>query len=229
MRRLMLTLFLTVPSSATEAQIHLNGKKAYGIYVTSGMGYRNDKTSGVATGDASEGIYAVLDGTHYNGGCCFDYGNAETSNNDTGASHMETVYFGNRKGRQSGAGSGPWILADLENGLWASSSSASSFFGNPTIDYRFVTAIVKGELGNHWSIRGGDAGAGSTLSTFWSGGRPAGYNPMHKEGAIVLGVGGDNSNFAVGTFYEGAMTQGYPSDQTENAVQADIAAAKYST
>jgi hypothetical protein len=52
---------------------------------------------------------------------------------------------------------------------------------------------------------------------------------MKKEGAIILGIGGDNSNGAQGTFYEGVMTSGYPSDATENAVQANIVAAKYAT
>jgi hypothetical protein len=48
---------------------------------------------------------------------------------------------------------------------------------------------------------------------------------MHKEGAIILGIGGDNSKSGVGTFYEGVMTAGYPHDATENSVQANIAAA----
>ena len=34
---------------------------------------------------------------------------------------------------------------------------------------------------------------------------------MHKEGAIILGIGGDNSKGSAGTFYEGVMTSGYPS------------------
>jgi hypothetical protein len=55
----------------------------------------------------------------------------------------------------------------------------------------------------------------------------SGYNPMHKEGAIILGIGGDNSNSSAGTFYEGVMTSGYPTDATENAVQANIVAAGY--
>jgi hypothetical protein len=63
----------------------------------------------------------------------------------------------------------------------------------------------------------------------YNGPRPnaSGYNPMHKQGAIILGIGGDNSHGAVGTFYEGVMTSGYPSDATENAVQASIVAAGY--
>jgi hypothetical protein len=52
---------------------------------------------------------------------------------------------------------------------------------------------------------------------------------MKKEGAIILGIGGDNSVGAQGTFYEGVMTSGFPSDATENAVQANIVAAKYAT
>jgi non-reducing end alpha-L-arabinofuranosidase len=57
----------------------------------------------------------------------------------------------------------------------------------------------------------------------------SGYNPMHKEGAIILGIGGDNSKGSAGTFYEGVMTSGYPSDATENSVQANIVAAGYGT
>ncbi len=49
---------------------------------------------------------------------------------------------------------------------------------------------------------------------------------MSKEGAIILGIGGDNSVSAQGTFYEGVMTSGYPSDATENSVQANIVAAE---
>ena len=213
-------------ASATAAPISLNGQKAYGVFVAPGTGYRNNAATGTATGDDPEGIYAVLDGTHYNGGCCFDYGNAEVSSTDTGAGHMEAIYFGNCNVWGVGAGSGPWIMADLENGLF-SGENAKANDADLSISDRFITAIVKGES-NQWAIRGGNAASGS-LSTFYSGVRPSGYNPMHKEGAIILGTGGDNSDGAEGTFYEGVMTTGYPSDDTENAVQANIVAAKYST
>ena len=45
--------------------------------------------------------------------------------------------------------------------------------------------------------------------------------------AIVLGIGGDNSDFGIGTFYEGAMTANYTTDATDNAVHANIVAAGY--
>ncbi|UKZ81586.1 Alpha-L-arabinofuranosidase [Trichoderma virens FT-333] len=213
-------------ASAIGAPVMLNGQKAYGVFISPGTGYRNNAASGTARGDAAEGMYAVLDGTHYNGACCFDYGNAETSSRDTGNGHMEAIYFGDSTVWGTGSGSGPWVMADLENGLF-SGSSAGNNAGDPSISYRFVTAAVKGQP-NQWAIRGANAASGS-LSTFYSGARPtvSGYNPMSKEGAIILGIGGDNSNGAQGTFYEGVMTSGYPSDATENSVQANIVAAKY--
>jgi hypothetical protein len=214
-------------ASATAAPVYLNGHKAYGVFVAPGTGYRNNAANGIATGNAAEGLYAVLDGTHFNGGCCFDYGNAETSSRDTGAGHMEAIYFGNCNVWGTGQGSGPWIMADLENGLF-SGQNAKNNGGDPSIKSRFVTAVVKGDSSNLWAIRGGNAASGS-LSTYYSGQRPSGYYPMKKEGAIILGIGGDNSHGAQGTFYEGVMTTGYPADATENSVQANVVAAGYST
>jgi non-reducing end alpha-L-arabinofuranosidase len=213
-------------ANATAAPVSVDGQQAYGVYVAPGTGYRDDHTSGIATGDSPEGIYDVLDGTHYNGGCCFDYGNAETNNDDNGAGHMEAIYFGNIKVWGYGTGNGPWIMADLENGLY-SGQNAGYNANDPTTSYRFTTAMVEGES-NQWAILGGNAQSGG-LSTDYSGPRPAGYNPMHKEGAIILGIGGDNSDGADGTWYEGVMTSGYPSAATEAAVQANIVAAGYTT
>ena len=215
-------------ANATAAPAMAGGHKVYGVYVAPGTGYRDDSTSGIATGDAAEGEYAIFDGTHYNGGCCFDYGNAETSNDDTGNGHMEAIYFGNIKVWGYGTGNGPWIMADMENGLY-SGVNAGYNANDPTIADRFTTAMIEGGP-NQWAILGGNAQSGG-LSTFYSGPRPnvSGYNPMHKEGAIILGIGGDNSKGSAGTFYEGVMTSGYPSAATESAVQANITSVGYAT
>jgi hypothetical protein len=213
-------------ASAIGAPVTLNGQKAYGVFISPGTGYRIDVGNGVATGDAPEGIYAVLDGTHYNDQCCFDYGNAERSNTDTGNGHMEAIYYGDCTVWGTGSGSGPWVMADLENGLFSGSNTGLNS-GDPSVSSRFVTAVVKGEPG-FWEIRGGNSQSGS-LSNYYSGARPSvsGYNPMSKEGSIILGIGGDNSHGAQGTFYEGVMTTGFPTDATDNAVQANIVAARY--
>ena len=213
-------------TGAYGGPVNLSGKRVYGMFGTSFTGYRNDETTGIATGDEPEGIYGVFDGTHYNNHCCFDYGNAEVSNNDTGDGHMEALYFGTGDGWSgTGAGSGPWVMADLENSLYSGPNFGQND-NNPTIIADFVTGIVKGEPG-HWALRGGDA-TKPTLTSLYDGPRPSGYSPMSKEGAIILGIGGDNSDGGEGTFYEGAMTSGYPTDETEDKIQADIVAAGYS-
>ncbi|HLZ58427.1 MAG TPA: arabinofuranosidase catalytic domain-containing protein [Ktedonosporobacter sp.] len=213
-------------ANANALPLTVGGHHVYGVYVAPGTGYRNDHTSGIATGDNPEGEYAIFDGTHFNGGCCFDYGNAETSNNDTGNGHMEAIYFGTIKVWGFGSGNGPWVMADLENGLF-SGVNAGFNSGDQSITSHYVTAIVKGGP-NLWAIKAGNAQSGG-LTTMYNGPRPnvSGYNPMHKEGAIILGIGGDNSKGSAGSFFEGAMTSGYPSDATENAVQANTVAAGY--
>ncbi|WP_460808111.1 arabinofuranosidase catalytic domain-containing protein [Micromonospora zhanjiangensis] len=213
-------------ADAKAAPTTVKGSKAYGVFVAPGTGYRNNATNGIAKGDQPEGMYAIFDGTHYNGGCCFDYGNAETNSRDNGNGTMEAIYFGNIKVWGYGTGNGPWVMADLENGLF-SGVNAGYNANDPSISHRYLTAIIKGEP-NHWAIRAGNAQSGG-LSTFYDGKRPnvTGYNPMKKEGAIILGIGGDNSHGAAGTFYEGVMTSGYPSNATEDAVQANITAAGY--
>ena len=213
-------------ANATSAPAMVDGAKVYGVYIAAGDGYRDDSTSGIATGDAAEGEYAIFDGTHTNNGCCFDYGNAETNNDDNGAGHMEAIYFGTETAWGRGSGNGPWIMADMENGLF-SGQGAGLNSADPTTNYRFTTAMIEGES-NQWAILGGNAQSGS-LATDYSGVRPSGYNPMHKEGAIILGIGGDNSKGSAGTFYEGVMTSGYPSSSTEASVQANIVAAGYTT
>ena len=96
----------------------------------------------------------------------------------------------------------------MENGLFSGVKRRPEL-ADPTTSYRFTTAMIEGGS-NQWAILGGNAQSGS-LSTDYSGVRPSGYNPMKKQGAIILGIGGDNSKSSAGTFYEGVMTSGYPS------------------
>jgi len=210
------------PVNASKEEATIGGNNVYGAYFEGRMGYRRDDTSGVATGETDQTMYMVTRGDHVNAGCCFDYGNAETDNNDDGKGTMEALYFGTSKGWGHGQGDGPWVMADLENGLWAGDQRSAPA---PSISFQFVTAMAKGKKGG-FALKGGNAQAGN-LRTLHEGARPAGYETMKKQGAIILGIGGDNSCSAVGTFYEGAMTASYTTDATDNAVQASIVAAGY--
>jgi hypothetical protein len=217
------------PVNANKLKLTVGGHTIYGAYFEGGMGYRNNKTTGIATGESPESMYMVASGKHYNNQCCFDYGNAETSNNDDGEGTMETIYFGNCTGWGKGTGNGPWLMADIENGLWAGNVSPNN--NAPSITSEYVTGMVKGKPGT-FAIKAGDAQTG-TLKTVHEGVRPPKgawglpYEPMKKQGAIILGIGGDNSNWAVGTFFEGCMTTGYATNAVDEAVQANIVAVGY--
>ncbi|GHI08136.1 alpha-N-arabinofuranosidase [Streptomyces cellostaticus] len=218
-----------VGAPADALPVTVGGHQVYGLEISAGMGYRDNSTSGVAVNGQAEGMYMVTSGTHVNGSCCFDYGNAETNNKDTGNGHMDAINFGTECWFSPCYGQGPWVQADLENGLFQSDAGYSKNTSNTgTGPLPFVTALLKNNGQNHFALKYGNAQNGG-LTTTYSGGEPtaSGYSPMHQEGAIVLGTGGDNSNGSIGSFFEGVMTSGIPTDAADNAVQADIVSAGY--
>jgi len=221
--------FNTLPI-ADMAPVTVLGHKVYGVFIEPGMGLRNDDPKGTAVDDQAEGQYWVINGLHYNNGCCFDYGNAETDSRDDGNGTMETTYYGNSTGWYHGPPPGPWVMTDQENNLvgCVNPGSPSKLCSLPTITWRFVTAMAKGEP-HHWASLGGDAQQGP-LTVMFDGPRiDPSYDPMRKQGAILLGNGGDNSVGSQGTFYEGAMTAAgtFPTDATDQLIQANVVAAKY--
>jgi len=143
---------------------------------------------------------------------------------------METAYYGDAPWWYHGDPPGPWIMTDQENNLVGCvNPDGSQTLRKPAEHpWRFVTAMAKGEP-HHWTSMGGDAQRGA-LKVMFDGPRVnATYDPMRKQGAILLGNGGDNSNSSQGTFYEGAMTAAgtFPTDATDQAVQANVVAAGY--
>ena len=106
----------------------------------------------------------------------------------------------------------------------------------------YVTAMLKGLSAKDcpsgltssgcFALKAGNAQSGK-LEWKWNattknyGARPPGYSPQKKQGAIILATGGDGSNGGTGTWFEGAITKGDPSDATDDAVQANIVAAGY--
>ena len=209
--------------NARKQKVTVGGHSVYGAYFEKQMGYRNANTSGIATGDDPESMYMVTGGRVYNTGCCFDYGNAEV---DLSTCRGQPPPFSNATGAgwTNGTGSGPWVRADLEDGLWAGNQTTVNQLNAP-IDADYVTAMLKGQA-NRWALKGGDAQSGR-LKTLFEGDRPIGYVRMKKEGAIILGIGGDGGDDTLGIFFEGIMTSGYAKDVTDDLVQANIVAAGY--
>jgi hypothetical protein len=216
---------------ADALPVVVDGHQVYGVKITEGTGYRDDSTTGIAVNGQPESMYMVTSGTYVNSGCCFDFGNAETNNADNGNGHMAAVNFGTRCVRFSPCyGNGPWVQADLENGLFQSNMGYSEDPSDTGLTAPFVTAMLENNGQNYFALKVGDARS-SRLTSTYAGPLPTiqggGYSPMQQEGAIVLGTGGDNSNTGEGYFFEGVMTAGVPSNRTENAVQTSIARARY--
>lgn len=216
-----------VGAIANALPVVVDGHHVYGVSVQAGVGYRNDVTRGVPTGAQPQGAYMVTSGQHTDPVCCFDFGNAETSNTDTGNGHMDAVYFGNLCWfKPCSTGTGPWVEADMENGLFSGGNGSDP--ANKGNDSPFVTAMLKNNGTTTYALKDGNAASGE-LTTEYAGPLPdiGGYTPMHQEGSVLLGTGGDDSNGSDGSFFEGVITAGYPSTATDNAVQANIVAAGY--
>jgi hypothetical protein len=239
------------PANANDLKVTVNGHSAYAILIKPGIGYRtgctqcNIKTGvGMAKGDEPTTHYWVTSAKDLIDGCCYDYGNAETTSNDDGNGHMETLYFGGGVvwGTGYGGKPGPWIMADLENGLYAGweNKQDKNISTNKKLPFDFVTGFVIGDTRDknggkgRFALYGADAtGVDATygkLAVMYDGIRPEkpGYVPMNKQGSIILGIGGDNSNGAGGRYYEGAISVGpVLTKEVCDQMQTAIVAAKY--
>ncbi len=216
-----------LPASASALPVTIDGQPAYGVLVNkSGIGYRIDDAKNVPTGDQPAGMYMMTSSNVTSSHCCFDFGSGETNNNDDGNATMNAIYYGNACWTGGCTGPGPWVGGDLENGMYFSNTGANP----PAIQGEygsFLSAWEKNNGTTNFTLKYGNGQQGG-LTQSYSGALPNGYDPMKVQPSIELGTGGDNSGGGTGEFFEGAVTAGYPSDATENAVQASLVAAGYS-
>ncbi|WP_405577589.1 arabinofuranosidase catalytic domain-containing protein [Streptomyces sp. NBC_01190] len=217
-----------VGADAMALPVTAGGHQVFGVKVTPGVGYRVDHASGAPTGSQPEGIYMVTSSNYVNQWCCFDYGSGENSHTDTGNATMNAIYWGTACWFGGCTGTGPWVEADLENGMYHTGSGSNKDSNNQGVHYPFVTALEKNNGTSNFTLKYGNAASGG-LTTTYSGALPKGYSPMKTDSSLLLGTGGDNSVSGQGEFFEGAITAGFPSDATENAVQAAVTASGYGT
>jgi hypothetical protein len=228
-------------SAATTATL----KTSYTGTSSTSTAVWNHATKGMPTGDEPEAMYSVIDGKTYSQWCCFDYGNAELDGIDDGNATMECLYFGaDTQFGQSGGGSGPWVAADLENGMFEGYENGSAKVPSNTsiTGWPYVTGMLKGLSAKDcpsgltssgcFALKAGNAQSGSlewkwNASTKNYGARPPGYTPQKKQGTVILGTGGDGSNTGNGIWFEGAITRGAPPDSVDDQIQTNIVAAGY--
>jgi len=125
----------------------------------------------------------VVDATRFSKGCCFDYGNVETTGNDDGAGTMECLYFGSDGSAAGGwagpgQGNGPWVAADLENGISRATYRAAILRQSYT-PKKMQGAITLGT--------GGD-GSNEGTGTFFEGAITSGNPPDAVDDAVQANV-----------------------------------------
>jgi hypothetical protein len=202
-----------IPAVANALPVTVAGHKVYGIAILPGMGYRNDSPKQTAVNGQPEGVYMVTSALNLNEKCCFDFGNAETNNLDNKAGHMDAINI-----MCHGNPCSPDAGLDMEDGIYGHLKVPAGT--------TFVVDMGASDGQDRYAIYQGNAQSG-TLTTTGTIPLPNGYQPMRQEGAIILGIGGDNSNWAKGYFFEGVMTKGMPSTQDMEAVQSNIVATGY--
>jgi hypothetical protein len=220
-----------------------NGSK-YPMVVSVGYQWLRIRTSvkKIPTGSAPQTEYFVVHGDNAGAaantnGCCYDYGNMENHIGDDGPGTMTALYFGKATDWTRGAGSGPWVMLDMENGVFAGGGSiailnagnASVNSSDPSLSYaspNIVTGLAKTDGTKNFEIKYGNASTGG-LSIAWNGSlptntNPTSYIPLHQQGGISLGEGGDGSAMGTGAFSEGAIIAAQTSDATDDAIQANL-------
>ena len=143
------------PATATTESLTLNGHKVYSLYINPNNSYWVDASkSGIATGSQPEGLYMVTSGKHFNSGCCFDYGNSETDRNADGPGTMDAINLSSITAWGTGAGNGPWVMADLEYGIFSQTAGGSKNQNDPSQTSTYVTAVLKNNGTTEFALRG---------------------------------------------------------------------------
>jgi non-reducing end alpha-L-arabinofuranosidase len=161
-----------IGANAMALPVTVAGHPVYGLKMTQGMGYRTDTAKGAATGSQPEGIYMITSSNLYTSQCCWDFGSGEVSNTDTGNGHMNAIEWGSACWFGGCTGTGPWVEADLENGMYSTNTGPNTA-SNPGVNYPFVSAWEKNNGTSNFTLKYGNASSGG-LTTTYSGALPSG-------------------------------------------------------
>jgi hypothetical protein len=222
-------------SSATPEPLTLGGHQVYPLSMEPRQGYRLARLGdGLPYRMDPQGIYMLADGTHSGPGCCWEFGNAPIDAFQFGSASALSYGSGSAA---AGAGDGPWFKADLFGDLWAGGDSRANGSGppnpnNPSLKVKFALGLLKTRPGSsappppttEWALRMADVTMAGAVTTAYQGVLAA---FLIHAGSVILGIDGENSNYGRGTFYEGAIVAGFPSDDTELSVLQNIQTVGY--
>jgi hypothetical protein len=226
-------------SIATKGKVKAGGHTVYSLYMNKREGYRSPGVGkGMPTGQDPQGTYMLADGTRKGSACCWDFGNA-TTKPETEWAFMDTISLGHTWWGNASDANWFGFAIDFEGGVWAGGSNrgdpgygALDYKGpfnskNPSMDsVKFALGMITVSPSNY-TIRVADLTAANSLTEAYSGALPKQDVTFGHKGGVILGIGGDNSNNSMGTFYEGAMVAGIPTAEVEAAVMKNIKTVGY--
>ena len=179
-----------IGAPAEALPVYVGGQPAYGIYFDKfGTGYRDNSARNLPTGSQPDGLYAVMSSNITSNQCCFDFGQGETNDSDDGNATMNAIYYGTDCWTGNCTGPGPWVGADIENGMYFSNTGANPS-AYPSENATFLSAWEENNGGTNMTLQYGNAQSGGLIQTY-SGALPSGgYDPMKIQSSIELGTGG---------------------------------------
>ena len=198
-------------ANATQESLTAGGHKVYSLYMKGSQAYwRDGSKTGMPVGAAAQGsTWSRAASTSMVAAASTTATAKRTVPTFQVRPWMPSISATGRHGAPA-TGAGPWVMADLEDGVFsgASATKNNNLLSNAST---YVTAMEKNNGTTEMQLKASDAPTG-TLATYYKGALPPGKNPMKKQGAIVLGSGGDcclnNNNASLGTFYEGPSWRG---------------------
>jgi hypothetical protein len=194
-----------------------------------------DKTKNMPTGSKPQTTYAIFHAKYLNNNCCYNYGNTGNAVHYTGPGTLSALNFSKIEFCSKGTGSGPWVMVDWEQGVYAGNTAKCSSGAapsadctntgenaNPSVTFDVVTTLFKHDGVKHWALKAGNAKTGALSVSIDLPSLPKGYSPLKQEGGLGLGEGGAGDTNGTGGFSEGAVIAGETNDATDDAIQKSI-------
>jgi len=194
-----------------------------------------DKTKNMPTGSKPQTTYAIFHAKYLNNNCCFNYGNTGKLIHYTGPGTLAALNFSKIEFWSKGTGSGPWVMVDWEQGVYAGNTAKCGSGAaptadctttgenpNPSVTFDVVTTLFKHDGVKHWAMKNGNAKSGALAVSIDLPTLPKGYSPLKVEGGLGLGEGGAGDTNGTGGFSEGAVMAAETTDATDDAIQKSI-------
>src|SRR4051794_41937055 len=135
----------------------------------------------------------VTSSNYSNQWCCFDYGSGENSHTDTGNATMNAIEWGTACWFGGCVGTGPWVEADLENGMFHTNTGSNKDPNNSGVHFPFVSAWEKNNGTTNFTLKYGNANSGGVPQPV-SCPPPTRGTPGKGGGPFVSGAGGGHTH-----------------------------------